>query len=266
MSHPCYHGPSFSRDCIETGVQKYHLFSQSLLQLPADLGCKLYHTANINFKFPPSRMCLLCVSESNFTIEGNINPHLIWHSEEFLKTLVFSLISSCCTSCSSSSLLHPPILKTLLITSLPAQTVNMGLNFEKGTIQSNTEYSAVYSKLGIKTVCGGRWDLWERIKYEPKTHTRNCIWFTWSYGTFQCHHGEVGWNYCSYSPMTAKNIGFPGPWCLGAWYKPVFLIFRDYCDLNVVSSPAHALSCCILTKHDERGWLFLTGSVKICGR
>lgn len=48
------------------------------------------------------------------------------------------------------------------------------------------------------------------------------------------------------------------------WYKPVFLIFRDYCDLDVVSSPAHALSRRVLTQQGEGGRLPLPGSVEIC--
>lgn len=43
----------------------------------------------------------------------------------------------------------------------------------------------------------------------------------------------------------------------------VFLIFRDNCDLNVVSSPAHVVSRCVLTKQGEGGRLPLAGSVEI---
>lgn len=179
---------------------------------------------------------------------------------------MFSLISSCCTSCSSSSLLPPPILKdfTINFTSPPAQT-GTWINCRATISTPHRMFLQSIQSLNKRQSAGADETFGRESNTVPKTHTRNCIWSTWSHGTFQCHHGEVGWNYCSYSPMTAKNLWFPGPWCLRAWYKPVFLIFRDYCDLNAVSS-LPMLSPVASIKHDERGWLFLTGSVKICGR
>lgn len=70
------------------------------------------------------------------------------------------------------------------------------------------------------------------------------------------------------TPLLLQTSSFQcrHPGHVTVWYRPVFLIFRDNCDLNVVSSPAHALSRCILAKQGERGGLFLPGSVQICKR